>query len=68
LSTAVSPRRRPPLSLPQNLKVAKVSNGAASKLAKISVVRKQIARVLTVISQKTRAEMRAQVKTAKKVR
>ena len=56
-------------SLPQNLKVAKVSNGAASKLAKISVVRKQIARVLTVISQKTRAEMRAQVKNdAKKVR
>jgi large subunit ribosomal protein L35e len=33
------------------LRVAKVANGAASKLAKIGVVRKSIARVLTVYNQ-----------------
>jgi len=33
------------------LRVAKVSGGPASKLAKISVVRKAIARVLTVYNQ-----------------
>ena len=44
------------------LRVAQVSNGAASKLAKISVVRKSIARVLTVINAKARSEMRNQVK------
>ena len=44
------------------LRVAQVSNGAASKLAKISVVRKSIARVLTVINAKARTEMRNQVK------
>lgn len=51
----------------QNLRVAQVANGAASKLAKISVVRKSIARVLTVISQKARNEMRSQVKDKKTV-
>ena len=35
-----------------------MSNGAASKLSKIGVVRKSIARVLTVRSQKTKAELR----------
>ena len=44
------------------LRVAQVANGAASKLAKISVVRKSIARVLTVLNAKARTEMRAQVK------
>ena len=34
-----------------NLRVAKVSGGPASKLAKIKVVRKAIARVLTVYNQ-----------------
>jgi large subunit ribosomal protein L35e len=33
------------------LRVAKVTGGAASKLAKIKVVRKSIARVLTVYNQ-----------------
>merc|ERR1712227_1196791 len=33
-----------------NLRVAKVTGGAASKLSKIKVVRKNIARVLTVIN------------------
>ncbi|PSC76061.1 60S ribosomal L35-like [Micractinium conductrix] len=36
------------------LRVAKVTGGAPNKLSKIKVVRKGIARVLTVISQKTR--------------
>lgn len=41
------------------LRVAKVTGGAASKLAKIKVVRKDIARVLTVYNQKTKAAVRA---------
>ncbi len=39
------------------LRVAQVTNGAASKVGKIKLVRKNIARVLTVISQKGRAQM-----------
>eukprot|EP00928_Gymnodinium_smaydae_P060281 TRINITY_DN438_c0_g3_i2.p2 TRINITY_DN438_c0_g3~~TRINITY_DN438_c0_g3_i2.p2 ORF type:complete len:144 (+),score=42.26 TRINITY_DN438_c0_g3_i2:63-434(+) len=42
------------------LRVAKVSGGAASKLARIKVVRKSIARVLTVYNQKQKAEARKQ--------
>mmetsp|Transcript_111509 Transcript_111509/g.221685 ORF Transcript_111509/g.221685 Transcript_111509/m.221685 type:complete len:124 (-) Transcript_111509:66-437(-) len=42
------------------LRVAKVSGGAASKLAKIKVVRKSIARILTVYNQKQKAEARKQ--------
>ena len=42
------------------LRVAKVSGGAASKLAKIKVVRKNIARILTVYNQKQKAEARKQ--------
>merc|ERR1712107_94418 len=41
-----------------NLRVAQVAGGAASKLAKIKVVRKGIARVLTVYRQKQLAELR----------
>jgi len=41
------------------LRVAKVSGGAASKLAKIRIVRKGIARVLTVYNQKNKQEARA---------
>merc|ERR1711879_83287 len=42
-----------------NLRVAKVSgSGAASKLARICTVRKTIARVLTVINQTQKAEIR----------
>ena len=40
------------------LRVAKVTGGAASKLSKIKVVRKSIARVLTVINQTQKAELR----------
>mmetsp|Transcript_26452 Transcript_26452/g.40175 ORF Transcript_26452/g.40175 Transcript_26452/m.40175 type:complete len:124 (+) Transcript_26452:112-483(+) len=47
------------------LRVAKVSGGAASKLAKIKIVRKNIARVLTVYGQKQRAEAKKQWKGKK---
>jgi len=48
-------------------RVAQVTNGAASKLAKISVIRKNIARVLTIVNEKARSEMRKQVKGKKRV-
>merc|ERR1712212_512093 len=41
-----------------SLRVAQVTGGAASKLSKIRVVRKSIARVLTVTNQKQKAELR----------
>eukprot|EP00928_Gymnodinium_smaydae_P060284 TRINITY_DN438_c0_g6_i1.p1 TRINITY_DN438_c0_g6~~TRINITY_DN438_c0_g6_i1.p1 ORF type:complete len:144 (+),score=35.97 TRINITY_DN438_c0_g6_i1:63-434(+) len=47
------------------LRVAKVSGGAASKLARIKVVRKSIARVLTVYNQKQKAEARKQYSNKK---
>merc|ERR1711998_303367 len=37
-----------------NLRVAKVTGGAAAKLSKIKVVRKNIARVLTVFNETTK--------------
>merc|ERR1712119_130143 len=40
------------------LRVAKVAGGAASKLSKICVVRKSIARVLTVINQTQKENLR----------
>ncbi|KAH0504192.1 60S ribosomal protein L35 [Microtus ochrogaster] len=40
------------------LRVAKVTSGAASKLSKIRVVRKSIARVLTVINQTQKENLR----------
>jgi len=40
------------------LRVAKVTGGAPSKLAKIKVVRKGIARVLTVINQTQKTQLR----------
>ncbi|EIE24848.1 hypothetical protein COCSUDRAFT_28397 [Coccomyxa subellipsoidea C-169] len=40
------------------LRVAKVTGGAPNKLSKIKVVRKSIARVLTVISQNQREALR----------
>eukprot|EP00941_MAST-03F_sp_MAST-3F-sp1_P006291 g6291.t1 len=40
------------------LRVAKVTGGAAGKLAKIKVVRKSIARVLTVYNQTQKARLR----------
>ena len=41
------------------LRVSKVTGGAASKLAKIKVVRKSIARVLTVYNQQQKQRLRA---------
>merc|ERR1712224_709328 len=47
------------------LRVAKVAGGAASKLAKIKIVRKNIARILTVHSQKQKTEARKKWKGKK---
>lgn len=47
------------------LRVAKVTGGAASKLAKIKAVRKSIAVVLTVYNQAQKAALREQFKNAK---
>ena len=44
------------------LRVAKVTGTAPSKLAKIRVIRKNIARVLTVYNQKMKADARNQYK------
>merc|ERR1712217_452398 len=49
------------------LRVAKVAGGAASKLAKIKIVRKTIARIMTVYNQKQKAEARKQYKGKKYV-
>merc|ERR1712122_286898 len=42
----------------QQLRVAKVTGGAASKLSKIRTVRKSVARVLTVINQTQKENLR----------
>ncbi|KAJ1474302.1 60S ribosomal protein L35 [Baffinella frigidus] len=42
----------------QQLRVAKVTGGAASKLSKIKAVRKSIARVMTVVNQNKKATVR----------
>eukprot|EP00184_Porphyridium_aerugineum_P007885 CAMPEP_0184692532 /NCGR_PEP_ID=MMETSP0313-20130426/978_1 /TAXON_ID=2792 /ORGANISM="Porphyridium aerugineum, Strain SAG 1380-2" /LENGTH=124 /DNA_ID=CAMNT_0027150369 /DNA_START=67 /DNA_END=441 /DNA_ORIENTATION=- len=47
------------------LRVAKVTGGPASKLSKIGVVRKSIARVLTVISQAQRDNLKVLYKSKK---
>ncbi|PFH31492.1 ribosomal protein RPL35 [Besnoitia besnoiti] len=47
------------------LRVAKVTGGAASKLSKVTEVRKGIARVLTVYTQKQKEEARAAFKGKK---
>ncbi len=44
------------------LRVAKVTGGAPNKLSKIKVVRKGIARVLTVVNQKTREALKESYK------
>merc|ERR1712157_414178 len=41
------------------LRVARVTGGPSSKLSKISIVRKNVAVILTVINQKRRADARA---------
>lgn len=43
----------------QSLRVSKATGAAAAKLAKIRVIRKNIARVLTVYNQKVKAEQRS---------
>eukprot|EP01134_Creolimax_fragrantissima_P008393 CFRG8393T1 len=48
-----------------SLRVAKVTGGAASKLSNISVVRKSIATVLTVLTQTQREHLRAHYKGKK---
>merc|ERR1719181_1161955 len=47
------------------LRVAKATGGAASKLAKIKVVRHNIARILTVYNQKQKQEARDEYKGKK---
>ena len=47
------------------MRVAKVTGGAASKLGKICVVRKAVARVLTVISQTQRENLRKYYRKSK---
>merc|ERR1711966_556600 len=49
----------------QQLRVAKVTGGAASKLAKIKVVRKSIARVNTVFNTNVKKSLREQYKGQK---
>ncbi|KAG2447550.1 hypothetical protein HYH02_007474 [Chlamydomonas schloesseri] len=46
----------------QQLRVAKVTGGAPNKLSKIKVVRKSIARVLTVYKQSQRTAVRNKIK------
>ena len=46
-----------------SLKVAKVTGGTASKVGKIRLFRKNVARVLTALSHKARDKMRAEIKT-----
>ena len=47
------------------LRVAQVTNGAQGKLAQIKVMRKKIARTLTVYNQKQKTELRESLKDAK---
>merc|ERR1711904_721321 len=47
------------------LRVAKVAGGSSSKLAKIKIVRKSIARILTVYNQKQKQEARKEHKGKK---
>merc|ERR1712232_334554 len=50
-----------------NLRVAKVTGGAPNKVSKIRVVRKSIARVLTVLNQKQKEQLRLFFKNKKYV-
>ncbi|KAF8914598.1 hypothetical protein BDZ89DRAFT_1055854 [Hymenopellis radicata] len=47
------------------LRVQKIAGGSASKLTKINTVRKSIARVMTVMNQKARQNLREFYKTKK---
>ncbi|TFL06014.1 60S ribosomal protein L35 [Pterulicium gracile] len=48
-----------------SLRVQKIAGGSASKLTKINVVRKSVARVLTVMNQKARQNLREYYKDKK---
>merc|ERR1712212_861074 len=48
-----------------SLRVAQVTGGAASKLSKIRIVRKSIARVLTITNQKQKSELKKFYKNKK---
>lgn len=49
------------------LRTAKVSGGTASKLGRIGLVRKQIAKYLTVINEKVRASVRSSYANKKRL-
>lgn len=66
--TKLPPKKKQLKDLKQELaalRVAKVTGGAANKLAKIKSVRKGVARVLTVISQERRSAIRSQLAGSK---
>ncbi|KAG8927875.1 60S ribosomal protein L35 [Tulasnella sp. 417] len=50
-----------------DLRVHKVTNASAGKLSRISVVRKNIARILTIMNQKTRQAIREHYKGQKHI-
>ncbi|XP_015792281.1 60S ribosomal protein L35 [Tetranychus urticae] len=50
-----------------NLRVAKVTGGTASKLSKISVFRKNIARVLTIMSQNQKENLKKFYRRKKRI-
>ena len=52
----------------QDLKISKVSSGVASKLAKIRVVRKAIARILTLLNEKRRNGVKNAFRNRKEIR
>ena len=52
----------------QELKISKVASGVASKLAKIRVVRKAIARILTLLNEKRRATVKNAFRNRKEIR
>ena len=49
------------------MKVQKNASGAANKIAQIKIVRKAIARVNTIITEKSRSELKASLKNAKRL-
>ena len=51
----------------QDLRIAKVTGGGPAKLAKIGVVRKSIARVMTVMNQQTKLSLREQYADKKNI-
>ena len=51
-----------------DLRVNKVASGVASKLAKLRVVRKAIARILTIMNERRRKDLKESFKTRKGIR